>query len=120
MNKVILSGYIGQEPELKSFENGGKILTFSVATSFSDKKDDQWEKGTDWHDCQLNGTRAESLAGFLKTGTHVTIEGMNKTRKYEKDGKTIYFKFVQIQNIEFINKGANDTGQSNGGDDLPF
>ncbi|MET3352591.1 single-stranded DNA-binding protein [Xanthobacter autotrophicus] len=93
VNKVILVGNLGRDPEIKSFQNGGRVCNLSVATSenWRDKASGERRERTEWHRVVIFN---ENLAGvaerFLKKGSKVYIEGQLETRKYEKDGRETY------------------------------
>ncbi len=86
VNKVILIGNLGKDPEIKSFQNGGKIANFSIATSESwkDRATGEKKERTEWHNISVN---SEGLVGvverFLKKGSKVYIEGQLRTRKWQ-------------------------------------
>ncbi len=86
VNKVIIVGNLGKDPEVKSFANGGKIASFSVATSetWNDKQSGEKKEKTEWHNVTLNGDGLVGVAErFLKKGSKVYIEGKLQTRKWQ-------------------------------------
>lgn len=90
INKVILLGNVGKDPEIKTFSNGGKIASFSIATSNRYKtKDGEQKEQTEWHRVSV---KAEGLVNlveqYVQKGTRLYIEGEKWTREYEKDGAT--------------------------------
>ena len=86
VNKVILIGNLGADPEIKSFQNGGKIANLRIATSESwkDRQSGERKERTEWHNVTIN---SEGLVGvverFLKKGSKVYIEGQLRTRKWQ-------------------------------------
>lgn len=137
VNKVILIGNLGKDPEVRSFQNGGKKVSFSIATSRSYKKkgDDDWTEVTEWHNVVSNNEFVIKLAErSLQKGTRVYIEGQVMTRKYDKDGEDRYITEIVIPPYQGVlavqarGKGSNgDGGQSEPGatepdidDDIPF
>ncbi len=88
VNKVILIGNLGRDPELRTFENGNKTCSFSVATNESYKdKNNVWQTVTEWHNVTAFGYVAEKAERDLKKGSSVYIEGKITYRKYnDKDG----------------------------------
>jgi len=84
VNKVILVGNLGSDPETKSFQSGGKVCNIRIATSESWKKDGQRQERTEWHTIAIF---SEGLAGiaerYLRKGSKVYIEGQLKTRKWQ-------------------------------------
>ena len=100
VNKVILIGNLGKDPEIKSFQNGGKIANFSIATSESwkDRMTGEKKERTEWHNIVING---EGLVGvvesYLHKGSKVYIEGSLRTRKWQdRDGNDKYTTEVVI------------------------
>lgn len=100
VNKVILIGNLGKDPEIKSFQNGGKIANFSIATSetWKDKMSGEKKERTEWHNITING---DGLVGvverFLKKGSKVYIEGSLRTRKWQdRDGNDRYTTEVVV------------------------
>lgn len=103
VNKVILIGNLGKDPEIKSFQNGGKIANFSIATSESwkDKQTGEKKDRTEWHNIVING---DGLIGvverYLKKGSKVYVEGQLRTRKWQdKDGNDRYTTEVSIAGL---------------------
>ena len=93
VNKVILVGNLGKDPEVRAFPNGGRVANFSVATSESwkDKATGERKEKTQWHNVVVKN---DALVGicekYLKKGSKVFLEGQLETRKYEKDGRDVY------------------------------
>lgn len=93
VNKVIIIGNLGKDPEVRSFPNGGRVASFSVATSESwkDKATGEKKERTEWHRISiLNDALVGIAEKYLKKGSKVYIEGQLETRKYEKDGRDVY------------------------------
>ena len=88
-NKVILTGNLGFDPELKTFSNGGSILKLRLAVTERVYKVDKWDKETQWFNISLGGNRTESLSKILKKGMFVLIEGSIRNFSYEKDGQKL-------------------------------
>ena len=136
MHKVILIGNVGKDPEVKAFDNGGKIANFSVAdTEKGHKTKDGKEipEHTEWFNCVV---KQSGLAGvveqYVKKGNKVFVEGKLKTREYEKDGQKKYLTELVVDSMELLTpKGEGGSQQSQpapqqsqaesqGGNDLPF
>ena len=85
VNKVILMGVLGRDPETKQFPNGGSVTTFSVATTdhWKDKTTGERKSATEWHRISTNGRLAEIASKYLKKGSKVYIEGSLRTRKWK-------------------------------------
>ena len=92
VNKVILVGNLGRDPEIKYTQANVPVANFSIATSESwkDKTTGEWEEKTEWHRVVAWRGLAERAEAKLKKGTTVLIEGRLETRKWEKDGQTHY------------------------------
>lgn len=88
LNKVILIGRLGREPELRYMANGEAVCNFSVVTSESWKdKNGQRQESTEWHNVTMYRKLAEIAGQYLKKGSQVYLEGKIKSRKYQgKDG----------------------------------
>lgn len=100
VNKVILVGNLGKDPEIRSFPSGGRVASFSVATSESwkDKASGERKERTEWHNISV---RNDGLAGvaerFLRKGSKVYVEGQLQTRKWQdRDGNDRYTTEVVI------------------------
>src|ERR1700744_4034540 len=94
VNKVILVGNLGKDPEIRTFQNGGRVASFSIATSESwkDKSNGEKKDRTEWHRISiLNENLVGVVERFLKKGAKVYIEGQLETRKWtDKDGHEKY------------------------------
>jgi single-strand DNA-binding protein len=126
VNKVILIGNLGKDPEIKSFQNGGKIANFSIATSeqWKDKMSGERKERTEWHNIVING---DGLVGvverYLKKGSKVYIEGSLRTRKWQdRDGNDRYTTEVVVAgmsgNLTMLDGapgGGSGGGRSNDG-----
>ena len=101
VNKVILIGNLGKDPEVRSFNNGGRVCNFSVATSESwkDKTTGERKDKTEWHKVEIYNDRIVDVAEkYLKKGAKVYIEGQLETRKYtDKDGQEKYTTAVVLK-----------------------
>lgn len=86
VNKVILIGNLGQDPEVKSFQNGGKIANLRIATSenWKDKQTGERKERTEWHSVTLQGDGLVGVAErFLRKGSKVYVEGQLRSRKWQ-------------------------------------
>lgn len=92
LNKVIIIGNLGADPELRMLPGGKAVLKLRVATgeSWLDKETNVRQERTEWHRVTVFGKTAEYLARFLRKGMSVSIEGRNQTSSYEKDGQKHY------------------------------
>lgn len=91
VNKVILIGNLGKDPELKTFDDGKKVCRFTIATSDAYKdKNGEWQDQTEWHTVVVWGDSAERAEKQLKKGGKVYVEGKVTHRKYTQDGAEKY------------------------------
>ena len=102
VNKVILIGNLGKDPDVRSTSNGGRFASFSIATStkYRNKETQQLEDKTEWHRVVIfNEKLADISEKYLKKGSKIYLEGQLQTRKYEQDGVTKYTTEVVIPNF---------------------
>jgi single-strand DNA-binding protein len=103
LNKVMLIGNLGKDPEVRSFANGGKVCNFSLATSESwkDKNSGERREKTDWHNVAIFNENLVRIAEqYLKKGSKVYIEGSLQTRKWQdQSGADKYTTEVVLQNF---------------------
>lgn len=100
VNKVILIGNLGRDPEIRSFQNGGRVANLRIATSetWRDKASGERRERTEWHTVAIFNENLVGVAErFLKKGSKVYIEGQLETRKYEKDGREQYATEVVLR-----------------------
>jgi single-strand DNA-binding protein len=117
VNKVILVGTCGQDPEVRYLPNGNAVTNLSLATSeqWTDKQTNQKVEKTEWHRVSLFGKVAEIAGEYLRKGSQVYIEGKLQTREWEKDGIKRYTTeiVVDMQGTMQLLGGRPD-GQQNG------
>ena len=111
INKVILLGNIGSI-DVKSFDNGGKIVNISVATTESYKKGEEWINKTEWHRCSCGIPAVVERADRINKGDMVYIEGSIVTRTWEKEGEKKESKEVSFNNIRVISKNTKSEEES--------
>lgn len=106
VNKVIILGNLGKDPEIRTLENGTKVANFSMATSESYKnKEGQRVTNTEWHNVVLWRGLAEIAEKYLQKGSQVFIEGKIKTRTWDdKDGNKKYMTEIVGDNLVMLNK----------------
>jgi len=129
INKVIIIGNLGQDPETKFTKVGTAVTTFSVATSekWKDKGSGEQMEHTEWHRIVTFQRLAEICGEFLHKGSKVYIEGKIHTRSWEKDGVTKYSTEIVAQEMKMLdsrqaNKGQLDsesTDSHDNTDDIP-
>ncbi len=106
MNKVIIMGNLGQDPDTRYMPSGSAVTTISVATnrSWKDKDSGEQKDETSWHRCVAYGKTAEIIAEHFTKGRKILIEGRLKYGSYEKDGVTRYTTDIVIDRFEFVEK----------------
>jgi single-strand DNA-binding protein len=132
MNKIMLIGNIGGEPEIINLESGSKIAKFSLATNES-YKNKQGEKvqETEWHNIVVFGKQADIVENYFTKGMKVYVGGKTKTRKWQnQQGENRYATEVQMREFEFLgdyNGGSNtqqaphvDDSDADYNDEMPF
>ena len=119
INRVIISGNLTRDPDLRATASGMAVLSLGVAVN--DRRRNQqtgeWEDYPNFVDCTMFGTRAESLARFLSKGTKVTIEGKLRWSQWERDGQKRSKLEVVVDDLEFMSSrnGGQQGGYNNGG-----
>lgn len=110
VNKVILLGRLGQDPELRYTQNKTAVCTLNVATSDRRKgADGQWSEHTEWHRVVVFGKTAENCNQYLKKGRQVFVDGRIQTRKWQdKEGKDRYSTEVVASTVQFVGGGRSD------------
>lgn len=120
INRVIISGNLTRDPELRKTAGGLPVLGFGMAVN--DRRKNQatgeWEDYPNFIDCTIFGSRAEGVAKYLSKGTKVAVEGKLRWSTWEKDGAKRSKIEVIVDELEFMNKTEAPT--VNPVDDLPF
>lgn len=120
VNKVILIGRLGKDPEVRTIENGTMVANFSIATSetYKDRNSGDKKEITEWHNIVCWKGLAEIASKYLRKGDNVYIEGKLRTRSWEKDGVTRYTTEIVAESLNMLtpkNSGQNgQSGSSNG------
>lgn len=139
INKVILLGNLGKDPEIRYLEGGTAVANFTLATSenYKDKTSGERKTITEWHNVVLWRGLAEITEKYLKKGNQVYIEGKLRTRQWQdKDGNTRYTTEIVAENMQMIGRKDDnpststpdssalppspEIGHENVDDDLPF
>ena len=124
VNKVILVGNLGRDPESRSFQNGGKVVNLRIATSetWKDRTSGERKEKTEWHSVAIfNEGLANTAERYLRKGSKVYIEGQLQTRKWQgQDGQDKYSTEVVLQGfngtlVMLDGKGEGGGGASRGG-----
>lgn len=133
VNRVILIGNLGRDPELRYTQSGQPLTRFSLATNERFKQGDDWQERTEWHRVVVWGKQAENCAQYLQKGRSVYIEGRLQTRDWEdKEGNKRQTTEIVAQTVQFLGS-RGEGGQRNApeppppaapgggdGDDIPF
>ena len=119
VNKVILVGNLGSDPELRSTPSGTSVCEFRLATNESWKgKDGQSQDRTEWHRIVVWGRLGENCSKFLSKGRQVFLEGRLQTRSWEdKEGNKRYTTQIVARDVQFLGSGGG--GGQRGGDGPP-
>ena len=120
VNKVMLLGNLGRDPEVRTFPNGDSVCNFSIATSTSWKDKDSGEKKekTEWHNIVMYRKLAEIAGEYLKKGSSVFVEGSLQTRKWQtKEGQDRYTTEVVADTMQMLGGKDNRNNSSNETDD---
>ena len=113
VNKVILVGTLGRDPETKTFPNGGSLTQFSIATSdvWTDKNTGERKEQTEWHRIVLHNRLGEIAQQYLRKGSKVYIEGSLNTRKWtDQNGQDRYTTQIKGQQMQMLDS-ANGNNQ---------
>ena len=133
VNKVILIGNVGSNPETKQFDNG-MIATASIATSerWTDRNTGERKEHTEWTRVVFNGRLAEVVAQYVKKGDKIYVEGSIRTRKWndQQTGQERYSTEIRVDTMQMLGSQTQQAPQTNGqvmqpakavsNDDIPF
>lgn len=131
INRVVLVGHIGADPDLRVTQSGQSVMNLRMATNSGYKAaDGTWQSSTEWHSVVMWGSRADVLAKLLRVGATIAVEGRLKTRKWQdKTGNDRYTTEVVASDLQLLDKkgdasSATTAGSSVpddfGSDDIPF
>lgn len=131
VNKVLLLGNVGQQPEVKQ-SNGTMRVTISLATNERRKSGDSWQDFTEWHRVVFFGRLAEIARDYLRKGSKVFIEGKIRTHKWDDNGTTRYSTNIVADDLSLLDAARGEPGPKKsvdeqlneyvpaGGEDIPF
>jgi len=114
VNKVILVGTLGKDPETKTFANGGSLTQFSIATSesWTDKNSGERKEQTEWHNIVLQNRLGEIAQQYLKKGSKVYIEGSLNTRKWtDQNGQERYTTQIKGSQLQMLDSASGNNQQ---------
>jgi single-strand DNA-binding protein len=118
VNKAILLGNLGKDPEVRYTQSGSAVANFSLATTERRKQGDEWGDHTEWHNIVVFGKTAENCGQYLQKGSQVYLEGRIQTRKWEdREGNTKYMTEIVAFDVQFLGrtKGQGEGGSYGGG-----
>jgi single-strand DNA-binding protein len=122
VNKVMLLGNLGRDPEVRTFPNGDSVCNFSIATSTSwkDKASGEKKEKTDWHNIVMYRKLAEIAGEYLKKGSSIFVEGSLQTRKWQtKEGQDRYTTEVVADTMQMLGgRDSRVSESSNSSDDF--
>jgi len=121
INKVILVGRLGRDPEVRYTADGRTITSFSIATSeeWKDKKTGEQKERTEWHRIVAFNRLGEICGEYLSKGRMVYVEGKIQTRSWEQDGVTKYTTEIIASIVQFLG-GKDSVDSEPEKDDIPF
>ncbi|MGI4777894.1 MAG: single-stranded DNA-binding protein [Janthinobacterium lividum] len=120
VNKVILVGNLGRDPETRTFPSGDQVCNATLATTdkWKDKQSGEMKEATEWHRLVFNGRLAEIAAQYLRKGSQIYVEGQIRTRKYnDKDGVEKYATDIRVDQMQMLGSRQGMGGPQGGGDD---
>jgi single-strand DNA-binding protein len=113
VNKVILIGNLGADPEMRYTQNGTAVANFRIATTETWKKEGEKEELTEWHRVVAFGRLAQICGEYLSKGSKVFIEGRIQTRKWEdRDGNPRYTTEIMAREMKMLSPRGTEEGQS--------
>ncbi|ANF80798.1 recombinase RecB [Acinetobacter sp. NCu2D-2] len=118
VNKVILVGTLGKDPETKTFANGGSLTQFSIATSdsWTDKSTGERKEQTEWHRIVLHNRLGEIAQQYLRKGSKVYIEGSLRTRQWtDQNGQERYTTEIRGEQMQMLDSNRAQGEQSDNG-----
>ena len=122
VNKVIIVGNLGKDPEMRSFPSGDQVANVTIATTdkWKDKQTGEMKEATEWHRIVFNGRLAEIVGQYLRKGSQVYVEGSLRTRKWtDKDGVDKYTTEIRADQMQMLGSRQGMGGpasQDDGGD----
>jgi len=120
VNKVIVVGNLGRDPEMRSFPSGDQVANVTIATTdrWKDKQTGEMKEATEWHRVVFNGRLAEIVGQYLRKGSQVYVEGSLRTRKWtDKDGIEKYTTEIRADQMQMLGSRQGQGGPSGPSDD---
>jgi len=120
VNKVIVVGNLGRDPEMRTFPSGDQVANVTVATTdrWKDKQSGEMREATEWHRIVFNGRLAAIAGQYLRKGSQVYVEGSLRTRKWtDKDGIEKYTTEIRADQMQMLGSRQGQGGPSGGPED---
>ncbi len=115
VNKAILIGNLGKDPEIRYTQSGTAVGNFSLATTERRKQGEEWVDHTEWHNIVVFGRQADLCNQYLQKGSSVYIEGRIQTRKWQdKEGNNRYSTEIVVNDIQFLGRTKGQEGGGGG------
>lgn len=113
LNKVILIGRCGNNPETKTFDNGGSVTNVSLATTETWTSNGGKKEKTSWHNLSFSGKLAEIVEKYVSKGSLICVEGAIDYQSYEKDGVKQYFTKIKCNQMRMLGSKGDSEQASN-------
>lgn len=110
VNKVILVGHLGKDPEVRVTQSGISIANANIAISERYKKQGEWQEQTEWVRLVFWDKLAEIAEKYLGKGSKIYVEGKLRTRNYEKEGQTHYMTEIHVQDLVMLDGKEQSSG----------
>lgn len=120
VNKVIIVGNLGRDPEMRTFPSGDQVANVTIATTdkWKDKQSGEMKEATEWHRVVFNGRLAEIAGQYLRKGSQVYVEGSLRTRKWtDQSGVEKYSTEIRADQMQMLGSRQGMGGQQGGGYD---
>ncbi len=120
VNKVIIVGNLGRDPEMRSFPSGDQVANVTIATTdrWKDKQTGEMKEATEWHRVVFNGRLAEIVGQYLRKGSQVYVEGSLRTRKWtDQSGVEKFTTEIRADQMQMLGSRQGMGGQGAGGDE---
>ena len=120
VNKVIIVGNLGRDPEIRTFPSGDQVANVTIATTdrWKDKQSGEMKEATEWHRVVFNGRLAEIVGQYLRKGSQVYVEGSLRTRKWtDQSGVEKYSTEIRADQMQMLGSRQGMGGGGGGGDE---
>ena len=122
VNKVIIVGNLGRDPEIRTFPSGDQVANVTVATTdkWKDKQTGEMKEATEWHRIVFNGRLAEIAGQYLRKGSQIYVEGSLRTRKWtDQSGVEKYSTEIRADQMQMLGQRQGGGHDDGGGSDAP-